>query len=594
MGRRLGIIIGINSYQDPAFRTLQYAENDTRALAQWLVNTKGGNWAPSDVQHVLGAYATRELVETLITHTCTHVAGPGDLVFVYFAGHAFLDEASGQGYLALANTRYQQPSTGLHLPALAQQSMSSSRAAHIAFILDCFQTGPIWNMQRSSPYDSKPLLGPTILNALQQVGDRLICCSCRGNQLVPESGVKNLGNFTYQMIFGLCGPAIDPATKHVTLQGLHAYLFNSLGEQQRPQLFGREYTPLVLVGDMPALTTPQQSGPLPSAFSPGVPQAPPAQPASTGSLAAQPSHYSTATAQMSPTSSGQLTLSEAEQQCSMLLSQARHLIQMQKPGEAFNCVEQALQIDPTNIAALILKGQLLGTASRFEEALYVVELVLQLDPDNALVWSMRAALLTNTGQYQAALQAIERSLELDPNNPETYALKTSIMDRIATFQNQGNGRGLTTGPNKRGGPRSFFISAGIQFLGLALGIVGATLPIIQPRLPIVAAFVLQSLGLALLCVNAARGSYLHGFARFLFTLFTSALAAAILVAVAILGGANKIGTGRIYLMLKSNPALLVPVLFLGLWLALAAAAPLLLALGGFIGGLILGVRRKKR
>ncbi len=92
MGRRLGIIIGDNSYQDPAFRPLQYAENDTRALAQWLVNTKGGNWAPSDVQHVQGAYATRELVESLITQTCLHVAGPSDLVFVYFAGHAFLDE----------------------------------------------------------------------------------------------------------------------------------------------------------------------------------------------------------------------------------------------------------------------------------------------------------------------------------------------------------------------------------------------------------------------------------------------------------------------------------------------------------------------
>ena len=101
MGRRLGIIVGANSYLDPAFRPLQYAENDARALAQWLVNTKGGNWAPSDVQHVQGAYATRELVESLITQTCMHVAGPSDLVFVYFAGHAFLDETSGQGYLAL-------------------------------------------------------------------------------------------------------------------------------------------------------------------------------------------------------------------------------------------------------------------------------------------------------------------------------------------------------------------------------------------------------------------------------------------------------------------------------------------------------------
>ncbi len=522
MGRRLGIIIGTNSYQDPAFRPLQYAENDARALAQWLVNTKGGNWAPSDVQHVQGAYATRELVESLITQTCMHIAGPGDLVFVYFAGHAFLDEMS--------------------------QSMGSSRASHIVFILDCFQTGHVWRMQRSSPYDSKPLLGPTILNALQQVGERLICCSCRGDELAPESGVKNLGTFAYQMIIGLCGPAIDHATQQITLQRLHAYLNNSLGEQQRPQLFGQEHTPLVLVGDMPALISPQQSGPLSSAFSPGVSQAPPVQPATTGSLAAQGSHYATVTAQISPTTSGKLALPEVEQQCIMLLRQARHLIQMQNAGEAFNYVEQALQIDPTNVAALILKGQLLGTASRYEEALYVVELVLQLDPNNALVWSMRAALLTNTGQYQAALQAIERSLELDPNNPETYAIKTSIMDHIATFQGQGNGQTLTT-TNKRGGPRSFFIGAGIQFLGLALGVVGAALPILQPRLPIAVAFVLQSLGLALLCVNAARGSYLYGFTRLMLTLFTSALAAAILGVVAILGGINKIGTGRIYLII---------------------------------------------
>ena len=147
---------------------------------------------------------------------------------------------------------------------------------------------------------------------------------------------------------------------------------------------------------------------------------------------------------------------------------------MQKPDEAFNCVEKVFKISPTDIDALILKGQLLGTFSRYEEALYVVELVLQFKPNlDALVWSMRAALLTNTGQYQAALQAIERSLELDPNNPETYAIKTSIMDHIATLQSQGNGQRLTTA-NKTGGPRSFFIGAGIEFLGLASGTIGVS------------------------------------------------------------------------------------------------------------------------
>ena len=102
MGRRLGLIIGINSYSDAAFRPLQYAETDARAIAQWLVNTKGGNWSPADVQHVQGSLATRELVETLITQMCVNIAGPGDLVFIYFAGHAFLDESNSEGYLALA------------------------------------------------------------------------------------------------------------------------------------------------------------------------------------------------------------------------------------------------------------------------------------------------------------------------------------------------------------------------------------------------------------------------------------------------------------------------------------------------------------
>src|SRR5437588_7083059 len=100
MGRRLGIIVGANSYLDPAFRPLQFAENDARALAQWLVNVKGGKWTPSDVQLVLGELATRDLIESLLTQMCVTIAEPEDLVLIYFAGHAFAHKSTGQGYLA--------------------------------------------------------------------------------------------------------------------------------------------------------------------------------------------------------------------------------------------------------------------------------------------------------------------------------------------------------------------------------------------------------------------------------------------------------------------------------------------------------------
>ena len=598
MGRRLGLIIGVNSYQDAAFQPLQFAETDARAIAQWLVNTKGGNWSPADVQLVQGSHVTRELVETLTTQMCMNIAEPGDIVFIYFAGHAFLDETNSEGYLALANTQYRQPATGVRLLSLARQAMANSRASHVVFILDCFQTGSTWARLRSTQFDARPLLGSSILNAVQQTSNRLFLCSCRGNEYRPEAAEKNLGVFTYRTIVGLCGPAVDPTTKQVTLQRLQAFLSKGLGEQQRPQLFGQEQSPLVLVGDLPA--TLQQTPPSP--VSTTIPTSPfssrPNLPATgtvsktTDSLRPQPTSIATATAQMSPTTSGQLSLTATEQQrqqqCTMLLRQARHLIQMQNPGEAFNVVEHILQIDPVNVNALILKGQLLGTVGRFAEAMSAVQQILQIDPNHALAWSMKAALLTNMGQYEEALQAVEQSLELDPSNPETFAIKTRITGQIAAMQTMAKGKNSAAFLKENKSTAAFFISTALQLLGLVLGSVGALLPIFQPNLPVSLAFALEGLGLALLCVYAARGAYLYGFASFILTIFFSIIPAAVL------GGLYKFGLTRIMQSILDHESLLIPYLFLGLWLAAAAALPLVLALFGLIGGIALGVRRKAK
>jgi tetratricopeptide (TPR) repeat protein len=272
----------------------------------------------------------------------------------------------------------------------------------------------------------------------------------------------------------------------------------------------------------------------------------------------------------------------------MLLRQARHLIQMQNPGEAFNVVEHILQIDPVNVNALILKGQLLGTVGRFAEAMSAVQQILQIDPNHALVWSMKAALLTNMGQYQEALQAVEQSLELDPSNPETYAIKTRITGQIAAIQTMARGKNSAAFLKENKSTASFFISPALQLLGLMLGSVGAILPIFQPNLPVSLAFALEGLGLALLCVYAARGAYLHGFASFILTIFFSIIPAAVL------GGLYKFGLTRIMQSILDHESLLIPYLFLGLWLAAAAALPLVLALFGLIGGIALGVRRKTK
>src|SRR5712692_2968449 len=593
VGRRLGLIIGINKYQHAAFQPLQFAENDAKALAQWLVNVRGGNWVPSDLQLVLGSQATYELADSLFMQICVNEAEPVDLVFIYFAGHAFVDEASGDGYLAFVDTRYRQPSTCLHLLSVVRHAMARSRAAQVVVMLDCFQTGPIWSMRRTSTFDFKPLLGPTVQSSLQQTKGRLLYCSCRGNEYAPETGKKNLGTLLYHMILGLSGPAADRG--RITLQQLHAYLCGSLDEQHQPQVFGQDQRPIVLVGAMPpvaSLAADEQGYANPVAAA-SIPRSETAQPSSSGPL--QQVSAATASAQMSRSTSGQISLSTLEQnrrqQCLKLLNQAHQLIQMHNLSEAFTVVESILQMAPDFVDALILKGQLLGATGRFQEALTVVNQLLQIDPDTALGWSMRAAILTNMGQLHEAQSAIERSLMLDPTNVESQAIQTTILTGLAKDSQGEIGQKLSSAAfqrQKRGGPKSFYLSAGIQILALVAGATGASLLVIRPQLPIIVAFLLESVALAVLCVNAARGAYLYGATRLLLAFLIS------LLPVGILGASYKLGYTWFTHKVIAFPPLIVPVLFLGLWLAAAAVLPLLTALGGLIAGITAGVRRKAR
>jgi len=583
MSRRLGIVIGANNYQDTTFRPLHYAENDARALAQWLVNVKGGKWSPANVQLVQGPHATKELVESLIAQMCLMFAEPDDLALIYFAGHAFLDERSGDSYLALSNTQYQNPATGLHLPTLMQQILGRSRAAHVLVILDCFQNGARWQSGRTSPYDSLSLIDA----AIGQQTDRLLLCSCRGNEAAPEAGERNLGLFMHRVIVGLCGAAADPATGLISAQGLYTYLSSVTGEQQRPQVVGQERTPMILIGDTEA--------PLPP---PVTPNANPPMRSGNGLFKQPMGRAATATIQASPPPAEPMAAPvETPQQDQALLSQAQQMVMAQNYSEALSLVDQILQRQPQEGSALVLKAQLLGTLGRFPEALLVVDQLTQLNPNNALAWSMRAVLLSNMQQFPDALTAVDRSLTLDPHNAETSAIKSNIMTAMATVQGQGvrqdNGQPVEAETN--GGAGSFLIGTGLQVLGLVLGIVGVLLPALLSRLPTAVGSALAGLGMSLLYVCAARGTYRHGWTRLLPTFLLSIIAVGIIVFGGLLNLVVSTHTptnARLLNLLGVHPSLVVPIVVLGVWLIAAIVVPPLLAIIGLISGII--VRQRKR
>ncbi len=587
MGRRLGLIIGINQYQDPSFRPLSYAEIDAKAIAQWLVNARGGRWNPSDVHLLLGAQATRQMVETWLAQLCLQIAGPEDTLFVYFAGHGFLDEGRAEGHLALVDTVYQQPASGLPVAATMLQALGRSRAGAMICVFDYFQSGRMWGMQRTTPYDSRPLLGPTLLAALQQLPNRFLVCSCRGNEFAPEQSEQSIGVLAHRLLLGFCGGAASPGGEQITLQRLYTYLTSHLGEQQRPQLFGQGLGPLVLVGEEQPSSTTQASQ--------GVARQMGAPLGAGGQGAPQAVQLAARIAQLSPQqpSMGNPTVEQQrQQQAAALLQQAQYLLQMQRPAEALILLDQVLQLAPTSSAALVLKGQLLGTAGRFAEAMLAVEQLLQQEPANPLGWSMRAALLANMGRYDEALQSVERSLALDPHNSETQTIKSTILVNMAVAQTEATAgqQAKESGGSavRTQGGWLLLIGLALQALGLLLGLLGAFLAIKHPTLPTGVAMTLLGLGLAVLCVNAARGAYLYGFWRLLPTVVSSVLTAGPLAYVLLTSG----GRQRLVLLVKDNPQAFAAIHFFGLWLGLAAAIPLILGLGSLVVGALRGVRRR--
>jgi hypothetical protein len=631
--RKLGLIIGINRYQDSTFHPLNFAENDAKALAQCLVNTKGGKWNPQDVQLVQGLHATKELTEALITQLCMRVATENNVVLLYFAGQAFVDERTGDGYLALANTRYQDTSTAMNVRNLIQMIYSQSHANQVLCIFDTFQVGPLWKMRRTSPYDSKPLIGTATLSLLQQSSNRLVLCSCRGNEGAAESGAGALGMFTHELLLGLCGQAAESRSGNVTLPKLHAYLFHSLPEQHRPQLFGQATAPIVLVGDAPPaplqLSPAEGGAPVPGGLfqTSGIRKLPGSQTSGlfkmhaplqmVPSSAEEPVQSARVMAPVAPAQFSPLEhdsgLVQQQVQCKELVAQAQFYLKNQNYKEAYDLAEMVLRIYPNEVAALTLKGQLLGTAGRFAEGSAVVEQILQLEPHNALAWSMQAVLLSNIAQQEAALAAINRSIGLDPNNTESLGIKARIMESIAAERAR-KSAGVVVTPHhnvnktvlrKEGtgevgfkvSTGAFFVDAGLQCLGFVVGGIGAgSSYLFQQGIPYLS-LGLVAVGLAMMCVIATRGTFRYGFTRLVPTLLLSIISAAILGGMyQILGLTRILDNVGAQVEISPQAAItrLISFSFIGSWFAVAAILPLVSCiLGSIVSKTLHAVQKNK-
>jgi uncharacterized caspase-like protein len=124
MGHSYALIVGIDCNKDTShFIPLAFAQADARALYELLIDPERGGWQPEHVVYLEGEQVTRDELESQLRAILLVRAQPDDLVLCYFAGHAFLDPATLDGYLALYPTEVERPVTGLHMATFVDQPL---------------------------------------------------------------------------------------------------------------------------------------------------------------------------------------------------------------------------------------------------------------------------------------------------------------------------------------------------------------------------------------------------------------------------------------------------------------------------------------
>ncbi len=248
MEHRFALIVGIDHYSDTRqFIPLPFAQADAKALYELLIDPERGGWRSEDVVYLDAEAATRDEIEGQLRELCLVRAQPDDMLLYYFAGHAFLDAATGDGYLALHTTRAERPVTGLHLPTFVDHFLYASKAANILTILDVSLAGPGWRQQKHSA-DISFLFGQSLLDLPRSRG-RVILGSQRPDEVSLQQMQQGHGVFMTHLLNALEGEAANPRSGRITLGTLYDYLDESMNaeEPQYPQKFGYERGSMVLL-----------------------------------------------------------------------------------------------------------------------------------------------------------------------------------------------------------------------------------------------------------------------------------------------------------------------------------------------------------
>src|SRR6266571_1761752 len=99
-------------------------------------------------------------------------------------------------------------------------------------------------------------------------------------------------------------------------------------------------------------------------------------------------------------------------------------------AQALSLFDEILEVEPSNVNALIGKAVAYRRRGKPQEALNCLDLVLGVQPGNASALLNRGNILLEQGEAEAALESFDRLTELYPNDEEAWTAQGDVLLRI--------------------------------------------------------------------------------------------------------------------------------------------------------------------
>ena len=245
------VSIGVNRYQDSKIPTLNYAENDARAFAEYFSEEVG--LSQSNITLLVGEGARQRNIKKVLGTDLKNKATAKDQVILYFAGHGApepepsTENADGlEKYLlpfdANLDSLYSSAIPMREIQYLIQR-FSSER---VVLVLDTCFSGNAGGNGRTINFKTLGLrsgiISTDFYKKMSQGKGKMILTASGGNQLSHELDEFKHGAFTYYLLEAMKGNGDNDKDGIVTVNEAYQYVSNAVpkitSQNQFPQLFG--------------------------------------------------------------------------------------------------------------------------------------------------------------------------------------------------------------------------------------------------------------------------------------------------------------------------------------------------------------------